>query len=139
MTTDRPAVLVHLSDTDLMPASEDEDIRGTHVVDRNGEDIGKVDDLVIDPDERRVRFLQVGSGGFLGLGEQKILIPVDAVDSIDDTVHIQKDRAHVAGAPRYDPKLVQEPAFYDDVYGHYGYLPYWSQGYIYPPYPFRRR
>lgn len=137
MTTDPQAVLVHLSDTDLTPASEDDDIRGSSVVDRNGDDVGKVDDLVIDPDERRVRFLQVGSGGFLGVGEQKVLIPVDAVENIDDVVHIEKDRAHVAGAPEYDPKLIQDPKYYDDVYGYYGYPPYWTSGYVYPPYPFR--
>ncbi|TDD67508.1 PRC-barrel domain containing protein [Jiangella aurantiaca] len=137
MTTDRPAMLVHLSDTDLTLAGDADDIRGRTVVDRNGDDIGQVDDLLIDPDERRVRFLQVGSGGFLGLGEQKTLIPVDAIESIDDTVRIAKERRHVAGAPRYDPKLVQEPTYYEDVYGYYGYPPFWTPGYLYRPFPFR--
>jgi hypothetical protein len=34
------------------------------VVDRGGAGIGEIDDLVIDEEERRVRLLQVGSGGF---------------------------------------------------------------------------
>lgn len=139
MTTDPQAVLVHLADTDLMPASEADDVRGRKVVDRNGDEVGDVDDLVIDPDERRVRFLQVGAGGFLGLGEQKQLIPVDAVKSVDDdAVHIDTDRERVAGAPAYDPRLIQEPQYYQGLYDYYGYSPFWAPGYVYPRYPFYR-
>lgn len=135
MTTDPQATLVRLSDTDLTLASDADDARGRKVVDRSGEEIGEVDDLIIDPDERRVRFLQVGAGGFLGLGEEKRLVPVDAVESVDDVVRVEKDRAHIAGAPAYDPELVQEPAYYEGVYGYYGYTPFWTPGYVYPPYP----
>lgn len=134
MTTDPQATLVRLSDTDLTLASEADDVRGRSVVDRHGEDIGEVDELIIDPDERRVRFVQVAAGGFLGLGEEKRLVPIDAVASVNDVVRIEKDRAHVAGAPGYDPDLIQEPNYYEGVYGYYGYTPFWMPGYVYPPY-----
>lgn len=137
MTTD-PPVLVRLSDTDLTLASEADDVRGRQAVDRNGDEIGEVDDLILDPDERRVRFLQVGAGGFLGLGEQKQLIPVDAVSGVDDdAVHVDKDRELIAAAPAYDPDLVRQPD-YESLYGHYGYTPFWTAGYVYPPYPYHR-
>lgn len=135
MTTDSPRTLVHLADSDLTVKTED-DVRGKEVVDRNGDEVGTVDDLVIDPDELKVRFLQVGSGGFLGLGEKKQLIPVDAVVKIDEQVHIAQHRGHVASAPVYDPSLVPQAEYYEELYGYYGYPPFWASGYAYPPYPF---
>jgi CBS domain-containing protein len=83
-----------------------------------------------------VRFLEVSSGGFLGLGATKFLLPVDAISRITpDVVHINQSRERVAGAPRYDPTLVEE-RYASDVYSHYGYPPYWGDDYHYPPYPY---
>jgi sporulation protein YlmC with PRC-barrel domain len=131
------ATLVRMADSDLTPASSADDVRGKAVVDRNGDEIGEVDDLVIDEEERRVRLLQVGSGGFLGLGKQKVLIPVDAVSSVDDAVHIDKDREHVAGGPGYDPDLVIQRDVVAGLYDYYGMIPYWSAEYRSPGFPYR--
>ena len=128
--------LVKLSDTDQTVASGEEDIRGRSVKDRAGEDLGKVDDLLIDPATNQVRFLIVASGGFLGLGEQKSFIPVDAVTRVGaHDVHIDQTLEQVAGAPAYDPDLVNDRSYHGGVYDHWGYLPYWAPGYAYPGYP----
>lgn len=130
------AALVRLGDTDLMVADPAEDIRGRTVLDRHGEDIGEVEGLLLDDQDAKVRFLSVASGGFLGIGEQKVLIPVETITRIDaDRVHIDKTREHVAGAPAYDPSLAREPDYFDSYYGYYGYAPYWAAGYRYPAYP----
>ena len=108
--------LSRLGDHDKTISSSDEDIRGRMVIDRDGRDIGKIDGLMIDDVERRVRFMEVASGGFLGFGEHKSFIPVDAITQIfPDAVHINHTREHVAGAPHYDPELVAE------LYPYYGY------------------
>lgn len=132
------ASLIKLSDSGHTVAAPDEDVRGRDVKDKNGEDVGKVDDLLIDEAERKVRFLLVSHGGFLGLGETKSFIPVDAITRIDDDVHIDRSGEQVAGGPRYDPEVAVEPEYYDDLYGYYGVTPYWGAGYVYPPYPFNR-
>jgi len=94
-----------------------------------------VDDLLVDDGEHKVRFLRVAAGGFLGLGEAKFLIPVDAITKVDDkAVHVDQTRDHVAGGPRYDPKLMDEPHL-NNVYSHYGYGPWWRTGYMYPMFP----
>jgi sporulation protein YlmC with PRC-barrel domain len=130
------AALVKLSDTNLTLANRAEDIRGRDVLDTAGEDIGKVDDLLIDEQEQKVRFLQVSSGGFLGLGATKFLIPVDAITRMtEDAVYISQARERLTGAPRYDPSLVDE-RYLSDVYGYYGYSPYWGPDYRYPGYPY---
>lgn len=130
------ATLLRLSDTDLTLANRNEDIRGRDVRDVSEEELGEVDDLLIDDQEHKVRFLEVTSGGFLGLGATKFLLPVETITRItDDTVYVNQSRERVAGAPRYDPDLVDE-RYVSDVYGHYGYPPYWGPGYIYPPFPY---
>jgi sporulation protein YlmC with PRC-barrel domain len=64
--SEKTAMLVRLSDTELTVADPAADMRNRKVVDRDGEEIGEVDDLLIDAPEKRVRFLEVASGGFLG-------------------------------------------------------------------------
>jgi sporulation protein YlmC with PRC-barrel domain len=119
--------LVRLADTDLVLATPADDVRGKPVLDLDGADVGEVDDLVVDEDERRVRLLQVGSGGFLGIGKRKVLIPVDAVTAVDHAVHIDTDRGHVANGPVYDPDLVLGKNIVTELYDHYGMLPYWNR------------
>ncbi len=131
------ATLVRLGDTDLTVNDPREDIRGRTVVDRNGEEIGHVDALLIDDQERKVRFLQIASGGILGIGAQTFLVPVDAVTRVGpDQVVVDQTGKHIAGAPKYDPDLTYDEGYYGDLYGYYGYGPYWGPGYTYPAYPY---
>ncbi|UWF77301.1 PRC-barrel domain-containing protein [Microbacterium neungamense] len=128
--------LVSLADSDRTVAEED-DIRGRTVRDPDGEEIGKVEDLLVDTEENKVRFLVVASGGFLGLGEHRSYIPVDAVTGIrDDEVRIDQSRERLAGAPGYDPELINDREYNEGVFGYYGYTPFWAAGYVYPAYPY---
>jgi len=117
--------LVRLRDTDQTVSSSDEDIRGRMAKDKDGHDLGTIEGLLIDEAERKVRFMEVGSGGFLGLGESKSLIPVEAITRVTpDAVHIGHTRKHVAGAPIYDPDLVEGRLdYFFNLYPYYGYPP----------------
>jgi sporulation protein YlmC with PRC-barrel domain len=42
---------------------------------QDGEQIGEVDEMVLDLDKSQVAYVVVGTGGFLDLGERKILVP----------------------------------------------------------------
>lgn len=132
------ATLARLKDTGHTVANPDEDVRGRTVKDSTGEDIGKIDDLLIDSEEHKVRFLVIDAGGFLGIGETESFIPVDAVTRITpDEVHVDQSREHIAGAPRYNPDLaVEDHDYYDSLYGYYGYAPFWGPGYVYPGFPY---
>jgi sporulation protein YlmC with PRC-barrel domain len=129
--------IVRLSDTNLTVAAPAADIRGLTAHDRRGEEIGTVEDLLIDDEEHKVRFLRIGSGGFLGIGKDHFLVPVDAVEAHQDRVIITRDRERLRDAPEYDPDLAYEDTYYSDVYGWWGHTPYWSPGYVYPRYPDR--
>ncbi|MEI7032250.1 PRC-barrel domain-containing protein [Streptomyces pratensis] len=129
-------VMTRLSDSPHVIASPEEDIRGRKVIDRSGNELGKIGDLVIDEEGQKVRFLVLEHGGFLGLGEKKSYVPVDAVAEVgEDEVRIDRTRDEVTESPAYDPDLA-EPEDYEDYYGrlytHYGYTPFWVPGYMYP-------
>ena len=89
--------------------------------------------LLIDTEEKRVRMLRVEHGGLFGIGATPLFIPVEAIERItDDEVGIEQPRTQVADAPQYDPDLIDRGRYFTDLYGHYGYPPYWSAGYV-PP------
>ncbi len=123
-------ILRKLSDTGETVASSDEDVRGRKVLDDTGEEIGAVDGLMVD-DEEKVRFLRVESGGFLGLGGTHVMIPVEAITRVmPHAVSIDRGREHLRGAPRYDPALVEDTdqEYWGGVYGYYGVAPYGGMG-----------
>ena len=129
--------LISLNDSELTTHRPEEDIRDRDVFDTTGEKIGHVSDILVDEEETKVRFFEVAHGGFLGLGEERIIVPVDNISSIGiDGVHIDRDRKVVASAPVYDPEIAKEADYYNRLYGHYGVQPHWSAGYQYPGYPF---
>ena len=47
---------------------------------QNGEEIGEVEDMVLDLDNTRVAYVIVGTGGFLELGEREVLVPWNSLE-----------------------------------------------------------
>jgi sporulation protein YlmC with PRC-barrel domain len=130
MADPRTATLRKLGDAGLTVADPSQDVRGKRVIDSWGEEVGKVDDLLLDDRERQVRFMRVASGGFLGIGGSHFLIPVEAIVAITDgEVRVNQARDRIAGSPRYDPDLADE-GYWGELYGYYGYTPYWAPGYV---------
>jgi sporulation protein YlmC with PRC-barrel domain len=137
MTTHLPAGSVHhLKDSDLRLADSRADIRDFQVVDRDGERLGKVEDLLVDDREQKVRFIEVGTGGFLGLGKKRFLLPVESVGEIrGELVRVNQSRERVTGSPKYRPRLSERP-YLSRVYRYYGYrTPFWDAAYVPSRYP----
>jgi hypothetical protein len=125
--------LVTLEFSDLRLPDDDQDIRGRTVVDANGEEIGRVDGLLVDELERRVRFIRIAAGGVLGFGENHSFVPVDAISGVGrDEVRADRTGERIGAGPGYDPQLIIDEGWLGDAYGYYGYTPYWMPGYIYP-------
>jgi sporulation protein YlmC with PRC-barrel domain len=108
-----------------------EDVRNYDVRDLDNKALGRVEDLVIDRDAGRVRFLKVGDGGILGIGRIHRLVPVDIVKGVaGDFVFLDITKETIDGAPRWrpldDPSSVMEPIRY------FGCRPFWSEGYTAP-------
>ena len=59
------------------------DIIGKPVYNEQEQRIGKIDDIIITPDNA-VSFAIIGAGGFLGIGKHDVVIPIDHIQSIDN-------------------------------------------------------
>lgn len=130
----KKASLVRLGETNLTVADPKEDIRGRKVTDHTGDEIGKVKSLFVDEEEEQVRFFEMESGGLLGFGSETRLIPLEAIETVtEDEVRVDATREHVQGSPIYDPEVTYEETYYGDLYGYYGFAPYWDTGRPYPP------
>jgi sporulation protein YlmC with PRC-barrel domain len=123
--------LVRLSDSEFILEDKTQDIRGLDVYDKDGDEIGTVDGLYVDEEERKVRFLDVAAGGFLGLGEKHFLVPAEAVREVnEDGVVVDHSREKVAGSPPFDTSVVPQAPYQRGIYGYYGYAR--SGGRAYP-------
>jgi hypothetical protein len=69
--------------------------------------MGSVEDLYVDRQEREVRYLEVGAGGFLGIGGKRFLVPVEAVTKVsEDRVIVEPERTEkVDGPAPFDTKV----------------------------------
>jgi sporulation protein YlmC with PRC-barrel domain len=99
--------LVRLGDSDFVPANPENVLRGKDVFDEHGQRMGRVEHLYVDRREREVRFLEVGAGGFLGIGERRFLVPVEAVTKVGEVrIIVEPDRTEkVDGPDPFDNKV----------------------------------
>ena len=107
-----------------MPANPEDDLRGKAVYDAQEQRMGSVEDLYIDRHKREVRFLEVGAGGFLGIGEKPLLVPVEAITQVaEDRVTIEPGRTEkVEGPAPFDTKVAPPRA--DEPREDYASPPY---------------
>lgn len=100
-----------------------EDVRGLTLEAKDGE-IGTVKDLLFDDAGWSIRYIAADTGGWL-TGRQVLLTP-DAVEEIGDRVRVNLTKDQVEGSP---PLTTDQPVsrqWETDLYGYYGYAPYWG-------------
>jgi sporulation protein YlmC with PRC-barrel domain len=115
--------LVKLSEMDLQLEEPWQDLRGLDVYDVNDDQIGSVEDVYVDREQRQARLLDVSAGGLLGVGKKRFLVPVEDVkrdmDAERVTVEHQKDK--VMGSPEFDPDDGPRTDLQRAVYAYYGH------------------
>ena len=62
--------------TDIVPAKKT--VIGSKVVNAQNEDLGKIEDLVVDAGAGRIAYAVLSFGGFLGMGDKYFAIPWNA-------------------------------------------------------------
>ena len=90
----------------LLAASE---VKGARVINFQNENIGDVDELLIEPDTGQVRFAVLSVGGFLGLGSTKVAVPWLAFQIVSERGKIKymmldATRERLEKAPRVEGK-----------------------------------
>src|SRR5829696_2672625 len=104
--------------SDRFTAIEDQ-YAGYEVYDRNGEKVGKVDDLFVDEhDQPEYIGVKMGLLGLEGTG----LIPweLTRVDEADRRIEVSVDKAQVKEGPSFNDDRDITPEYEEQVYSHYG-------------------
>jgi sporulation protein YlmC with PRC-barrel domain len=96
-----------------------------------GDDLGKIEDLMIDLNSGRVAYAVLSFGGFLKLGNKLFAIPWEALtlDAANELFILNVDRTVLEKATGFDKENwpdMADPAFGANIYRHYGYKPYWE-------------
>jgi sporulation protein YlmC with PRC-barrel domain len=106
-------------------------IIGTKVVNPEGDSLGDIKEVVIDPRSGRVAYAVVSFGGFLSMGEKLFAIPFSAfeynVSENDYVLDVSKER--LKAAPGFDPDhwpSMGDEKWNRDVYKYYDRSPYWE-------------
>ena len=121
---------------DGMPAAgavSAEEMIGEDVMGSDGEKIGSVEDVIIDPASGEATQLVISSGGFLGIGEKYHPLPWSTLtyDIAQGGYVVDMTREQLQDAPSYGAEDGID--FNDDAYGRrvYDYYkaPYWNVGF----------
>ncbi|MDX1688556.1 MAG: PRC-barrel domain-containing protein [Candidatus Promineifilaceae bacterium] len=105
---------------------------GDDVRNRHGEDLGNVEEIMLDVNSGRIAYAVLSFGGFLGLGDKYFAIPWAAlsVDTEEHALVLDVDKETLESAPGFDkddwPQTLNgDDAWLVEVYDYYGYPPYW--------------
>src|SRR3712207_5706645 len=103
--------------SDRFTALEDR-FAGYEVYDRNGEKIGKVDDLFVDENDNP-EYIGVKMGF---LGTRSTLIPMDlvAVNELAGRLDVATDRETAKNGPTFDDDREITPEYENQVYSYFG-------------------
>ena len=106
-------------------------VLGDAVVNRAGESLGKIEELMLDLEKGRVAYAILSLGGFLGMGEKLFAVPFEALklDASREHFTLDVDKNKLKNAPGFDkmnPPQASDRTWGAEVYKFYGYKPYWQ-------------
>ena len=108
----------------LMNPLSSTSIQGTNVVNLQGESLGEIQDLMIDPQSGRVTYAVLDFGGFLGIGDKLFAVPLQAfqIDREHERFTLDVTKERLENAPGFDKNdwpSTPDNSFIDSVYGYY--------------------
>ncbi|WP_431218346.1 DUF2382 domain-containing protein [Leifsonia xyli] len=89
---------------------------GSKVIDRDGDKIGTVGQIYVDPSSGRPNWASVKTGLF---GTSESFIPLDEATEDADGLRVPYEKAFVKDAPRIDDDAELSPAEEDELYSYY--------------------
>lgn len=87
------------------------DIIGSSLRNTQDEYLGEISDVVFDPDSHEITHALVEKGGFLGLGQEVVAVPMTALRVTDDleTFVVDMTKERFAEAPRLEDDILSQP------------------------------
>ena len=116
--------------SNVLPAKKT--VIGSKVFNQQNEDLGKIEDLVIDADAGRIAYAVLSFGGFLGMGDKYFAIPWEAFrfNFPDKHAILNVDKKLLENAPGFNKDTwpnMTDSAWGNQIFKHYGYKPYWEE------------
>ena len=105
-------------------------VTGDSVVNRAGEKLGRIEDVMLDMNDDRIAYAVLSFGGFLGVGDKLFAVPWGALD-LDApnkrfVLDVQKEKLENApGFDKNDWPDMADRVFSARVYDYYGTPHYW--------------
>jgi sporulation protein YlmC with PRC-barrel domain len=106
-------------------------LAGDHVQNSAGEDLGKVNEIMIDIPSGKVAYAVLSFGGFLGMGNKLFALPWSALklDEGKKCFVLDVDKKKLENAPGFDkdnwPDMA-DTTWRNEIFSYYGARPYWE-------------
>ena len=104
---------------------------GDEIVNRQGDKLGRLEDIMLDVPNGRIAYAVMSMGGFLGFGDKLFAVPWERLQL--DTDHrnmiLDVDRERMELAPGFDKRhwpSMADPTWADDVHAFYRVRRYWE-------------
>lgn len=101
-------------------------LKGTSVTNSQGEDLGEVEEIMLDLQNGRVAYAVLSFGGLLGMGDKLFAIPWEAleIDQKKEKVVTNITKEKLKNAPGFDKDnwpQTANTAWLGEVHSYYGY------------------
>jgi len=108
-------------------------LAGDSVRNAAGEDLGKIDEIMIDIPTGKVAYAVLSFGGFLGMGDKLFAVPWSAlkVDEDEKCFILNVDANTIKNAPGFDKDNwpdMSDQSFGAELSSYYKVEPYWESG-----------
>jgi sporulation protein YlmC with PRC-barrel domain len=113
---------------EIMAAST---LEGDEVVNNVGEDLGHIEEIMVDVTTGRVAYAVLSFGGFLGMGNKLFAIPWSSLqlDAVNERFILNIDKESLENAPGFDkdhwPSMADRQ-WADEIHSYYKSRPYWE-------------
>ncbi len=105
-------------------------VQGTDVRNAQGENLGHIEDVVIDKTSGKIAYAVLSFGGFLGMGDKHFALPWSTLTySIDQEAYLLNiDKETLKRAPGYDDTSsdLSDETWGQAIHDHYKVSPYWE-------------
>jgi hypothetical protein len=107
-------------------------LAGNTVRNSAGDDLGKIDEIMIHIPSGKVAYAVLSFGGFLRMGNKLFAVPWSAlkVDEDEKCFILNVDKERLENAPGFDKSNwpdMSNPKWESEVYTYYGATPYWNE------------
>ena len=107
-------------------------LEGNNVFNRADEELGEIEEFMIDVPSGRIAYVVMSSGGFLGMGDRLFAIPFSALtlDTEGKRFILDVAKERMKNAPGFDkdhwPSMA-DTTWGGDVHRYYNVRPYWDE------------